>query len=138
VVALVVTCTFLLALCILLTIIDIIVLVEEQQGTLYTVSVWLFTHTAYTLMLLVGWILVMEKCIAKLAQMEEQLLLSATSAVVSSVFLVKVNNYKQYLRERQDVFLNVGTEFQQEVFGQYNMDPPPSYSELFESTSQEN
>lgn len=136
--ALAVTCSFLLALCILLTIIDILNIVKNGEREMYFPSVWLCIHIIYTLMLSIGWILIMAKCVTKLAQIQVQILLSVLNAMVSSTFLVMANIYKQQLREQQNISMqgiyHNTTEIQQQVVNEHNVECPPSYWELYRPT----
>jgi hypothetical protein len=131
-------CTFFFALCILLFIIDITISVrnlKEKQGL---VHVWLFAHALYTMYFLAGLLSFEPFCITKLHKIEGPFLLSASNILLTFFFLVMVYVCRQQLKAQQNMNIQQVLPNTNTVEVQHSQDHPPSYSELFQPTSQEN
>jgi hypothetical protein len=83
-------------------------------------------------------------CIKDIDQVKSIFLLSIFNTVTTCIFLAKVNNCRQKLKDRHYSNIRefnqngIPMEVQQNVTNECNEDRPPSYSELFPPTSQEN
>jgi hypothetical protein len=119
-------CTFFLALCILVIIIDILMLVRNRQDNLVLMYVWVFTQTLHILMVLAEFLTVMPWCITKVHQLEIPSLLSVLNAVYTAFFLMIVYVYKQQIKVQQNKNIqeiswkSIPTEVQQEVINEHN------------------
>lgn len=117
-------CTFFLALCILVIVIDILMLVRNRQENLVLIYVWICTQTVHILMVLAEFLTVMPWCITKVRQLEGPFLLSISNAVYTAFFLVIVYVYKQQIKAQQKTNIkeiswkSIPVEVQQEVINE--------------------